>query len=244
MGLNRTTILSIPLFAVLIYFELAYLMGYGTGECPIFGTVVYNAHCVAFSLTAFFLGSLVLIFFLAGRLRASFLIASAYFGLTLLAGWSWAVSAKLLALLGVLLSLLGLYISPRKGEGKENSKSLLKTVSIVFYTLVFLIFLLSSLSYVLFFSWACGELYSGTLAILCSITSYVFIGLGILSPVLWRKGKSIPALLALLPAVLFLDFAVKLLQFSGLLWALVAVLFAMELWGRWWERHAENLKGS
>jgi len=230
MGLNRRTILSIPLFAILIYFELGYLMGYGTGECPIFGTVVYNAPCVAFSLTAFFLGLSFLILFPAGRLRDSFLAAAVYFGLTLLAGWSWAVSAKLLAFFGVLLSLLGLYISPRKGEG--NPKSLLKTAGIVFYALVFLIFLLSSLSYVLFFSWACGELYSGTMAILCSIASYVFIGVGLLSPVLWRKGKRIPALLALLPAVLFLEFAVKLLQFSGLLWALVAVLFAMELWGR------------
>ncbi len=232
VGLNRTTILSLSLFAILIYFELAYLMGYGTGECPIFGTVVYNTPCVAFSLTAFFLGISVIILFLAGRLRASFLTAAAYFGLTLLAAWGWAVSAKLLAFFGVLLSLLGLYVSLRKGEGKENSKSLLKTAGIVFYALVFLIFLLSSLSYVLFFSWACGELYSGTLALLCSITSYVFIGLGILSPLLWKRGESIPALVALLPAVLFLDFAVKLLQFFGLLCALVAVLFAMELWGR------------
>jgi len=79
MDLNKTTILSLSLFALLIYFELAYLMGYDTGECPMFGTVIYNAPCRFFSLLVFFLGIVVVILSLAGRLKASFALSAFYF---------------------------------------------------------------------------------------------------------------------------------------------------------------------
>ncbi|ASJ06200.1 hypothetical protein A3L08_02075 [Thermococcus pacificus] len=204
-------------------------MNYDTGECTIFGMMVYNTPCRVFSMITFSLGMAMLILFLAGRLRASFAVGIAYYSVTFFAAWTWALSAKVLASLGIFLSLIGLYSSPRD---TETSRSLREATSLVIYALVFLIFLLSAVSYIFYFSWVCWDAYSGAVAFLCSLISYILIGAGLVSPLLWRKRLRIPALVALLPAVLFLDFAVKLLQFSRLLWALVAVLFAMELWGR------------
>ena len=136
------------------------------------------------------------------------------------------MSARALASSGVLLSLVGLHASP---VDTPTSRSLREATSLVFYALLFLLFLLSSLSYVLFFSWACDELYSGTMALLCSASSYVLIVPGFLSPVLWRRGKKFSALIVLLFAFLFLGFVVRVLSFSALVWLLTAVLFAMEL---------------
>ncbi len=226
MDIRKNTLISLPFFALLLYFELGYLMNYDTGECPIFGMMVYNTPCGVFSMLTFSLGMAMLILFLAGRLRASFAVGIAYFSVTFFAAWTWALSAKVLASLGIFLSLIGLYSSPRD---TETSRSLLEATSLFIYTLVFLIFLLSAVSYIFYFSWVCWDAYSGAVAFLCSLISYALMGAGLVSPLLWRKRLRIHAIITLLAGFLFMNFVLRVLPFSELALTLMVVLFVLEL---------------
>ncbi len=226
MDIRKNTLISLPFFALLLYFELAYLMNYDTGECPIFGMVVYNTSCRVFSLLTFSLGIGIWILFLAGRLRTLFAVGIAYFSVTFFAAWAWTLSAKALASLGIFLSLIGLYSSPRD---TETSRSLREATSLIIYALIFLIFLLSAVSYIFYFSWVCWDAYSGAVAFLCSLISYILIGAGLVSPFLWRKRLRIHAIITLLAGFLFMKFVIRVLPFSELALTLMVVLFVLEL---------------
>ncbi|WP_461863692.1 hypothetical protein [Thermococcus sp.] len=204
-------------------------MNYDTGECPIFGMMVYNTPCGVFSMLMFSLGMTMLILFLAGRLRASFAVGIAYYSVTFFAAWAWTLSAKVLASLGIFLSLIGLYSSPKSTKTTETSRSLREATSLFIYTLVFLIFLLSAVSYIFYFSWVCWDAYSGAVAFLCSLISYALMGAGLVSPLLWRKRLRIHAIITLLAGFLFMNFVLRVLPFSELALTLMVVLFVLEL---------------
>jgi len=226
---TRSFVGFLPLFALLLYFELGYLMEYDTGECPLFGTVVYNVPCRLFSLVMLFIGLSVISLFLAGKIRASLLSVVSYFIITFFAAWEWALSARVISLVGIILSLVSLYISPRE---VETSRSLREAISLVIYVFVFLVFLLSAVSYALYFSWICEEAYSGTTAVLCSVISYILVGSGLTSPFLWWKGWRIHALITLLANFFFMKFVLRVLPFSELTFILMVVLFILELDGK------------
>ncbi|WP_456326586.1 hypothetical protein [Palaeococcus sp. (in: euryarchaeotes)] len=226
----------LPLFALLLYFELGYLMEYDTGECPLFGTVVYNVPCRLFSLVMLFIGLSVISLLLAGKIRTSLLSVVSYFIITFFAAWEWALSARVISLVGIILSLVSLYISPRE---VETSKSLCEAISLVIYAFVFLVFLLSAVSYALYFSWICKEAYSGTTAVLCSVISYAVIMLGMVSPVLWVKGRRNWAAVILLTNFLFFGVVLRL-PMGG--WTELAIAFSVvvviiELLDAWHGKH-------
>ena len=194
-------------FLLLLYFEVGYFANYGMGECPFFGTVFYGTPCRVFSLGMFFLGTVALALSKAGRVRTSLLIASLYFGITLFASWSWVLSAKALALVGLLSSGLLSFVC---ADEVSPSGSIWNSFVLVFYSIVLLIFLVSAVSYLLYFRWICGAAYAGAFLSLCLVLSYALLGLGLLSPLLWLRGYGAYAVLVLLPDLLFARFILGL----------------------------------
>lgn len=224
-------LLKISVVFFFLYFLPGNLMGYDTGECPMFGTVVYNTPCRLYSLGMFFLGILVLSLLLAGKNRSSSVLSALYFTITFFGAWTWAVSARLLALAGIVLSVF-LYLNRPHETG--GSRPLVRALGLVLYTLAFLIFLLSAFSYVLYFSWICGEAYSGTLSSFCLASSYLLIGLGMASPFLWLKDLKVYAVLVLLPVLLFMKFVIRMLLFPELVFASTFALLLIELFEGGW----------
>jgi len=217
----RSLLSSLPLFSFLVYFMSSDLMGYDTGECPMFGTVFYDLPCRAFSIAMFLVGLLIMSLYLSGKLRLSYLLASAYFGLSFLEAWEWVLEVKIIALSALFFSILLLFASPRE---VETGRSFRNALSLVFYSVLFFLFSISALSYALFFRWACGEAYSGALSLACSILSLLTIALGFSSPYLWAKGKKLYAALALLPPIFFMQLTLKLLAFPWLMLFLAFIL--------------------
>jgi len=190
----------------LLYFLPGNLMGYGIGECPMFGTVVYNTPCRLYSLGMFLLGISILSLLLAGRIRASFLLSAFYLGITFFEAWAWVISARLFALAGLVLSLILFVFSPREAGA---SRSLSRAVGLVLYVFNFAVFLLMAVSFVFYFSWICDGLYSSSSTLLCLTLSYALIILGIASPVLWAKGRKNCAVIILLVNFLFFGIVLR-----------------------------------
>ncbi|WP_457752499.1 hypothetical protein [Thermococcus sp.] len=184
----------------LLYFLPGNLMEYDTGECPMFGMVVYNASCRLYSLGMFVLGLSILSFLLAGRPRISAVLSTLYFGVSFFEAWTWALSARLFTLIGFVLSIAIFALS--SGD-EEASRSLSRAVTLVLYLFNLSIFFLTAVSFLLYFSWICSDKYFGPSALLCSALSYALILLGMISPVLWVKGCRIYAVIILLTNFLF-----------------------------------------
>ena len=213
------TKISIVFF--LLYFLPGNLMGYETGECPMFGIVVYNAPCRLYSMGMFLLGLSVLLFLLAGRARVSAVLSALYFGVSFFEAWSWALSARLFAIIGFVLSIALFAFSPRDDEA---SRSLPRAVTLLLYLFNLSIFLLTAVSFLLYFSWICSDQYSGPSALLCSIISYALILLGMVSPVLWIKRRRNWAVALLLANFLFFGVILRL-PLGG--WAELAITFSV-----------------
>ena len=220
----------------LLYFLPGNLMEYDTGECPMFGMVVYNAPCRLYSLGMFLLGLSILSLLLVGRARSPGVLSALYFGITFFEAWTWVLSARLFALIGFALSI-ALFAFSRGDE--ETSRSLPRAVTLVLYLFNLSIFLLTAVSFLLYFSWICSDQYSGPSVSLCYALSYTLILLGMVSPVLWVKGRRIHAVVILLANFLFFGVVLRL-PLGG--WGELAIAFSVviviiELFDAWCGRH-------
>ena len=242
-GVVRTNSSEIALYLAkvsvaffLLYFLPGNLMEYDTGECPMFGMMVYDAPCRLYSLGMFLLGLSVLSFLLAGRARVSAVLSALYFGITFFEAWTWVLSARLFALLGFVLSIALFVFSSRE---RKASRSLPRAVTLVLYLFNLSIFLLTAVSFLLYFSWICTDQYSGPSASLCYALSYALILLGMVSPVLWVKGRRIHAAVILLANFLFFGVVLRL-PLGG--WGELAIAFSvvmviLDLFDAWRGRH-------
>lgn len=205
----------------LLYFLPGNLVGYDTGECPMFGMVVYNAPCRLYSMGMFIFGLSILSFLLSGRPRISTVLSTLYFGVSFFEAWTWALSARLFTLIGFVLSIAIFALS----SGDEGaSRSLSRTVTLVLYLFNLSIFFLTAVSFLLYFSWICSDKYFGPSALLCSALSYALILLGMISPVLWVKGCRIYAVIILLTNFLFFGVVLRL-PLGG--WGELAIAFSV-----------------
>ena len=227
-GVVRTNSSEIALYLAkvsvaffLLYFLPGNLMGYDTGECPMFGTLVYNAPCRLYSLGMFLLGLSILSLLLAGRARVSAVLSALYLGITFFEAWTWALSERLFALMGLALSIALFAFSPRE---RKVSRSFPGAVTLVLYLFNLLIFLLTAVSFLLYFSWICSDQYPGPSALLCSAISYALILLGMVSPALWVKGRRIHAAALLLANFLFFGVVLRL-PLGG--WGELAIAFSV-----------------
>lgn len=188
MGKITPLFIFIPVFFLLLYFELAYAFGFLGNECPIFGTVIYNLSCKLFVWGMFFFGLSSIILAISGRIRLSAGILAVYFMVTFFAAGTWATSEKIIAFAGFVFSVV-VYIVGKSPFGSK--RSLRDSTALVLFVLDFMFFILGFLTYAVIFryGWMCSNECPSFYAV-CTLSAYIFTLFAILSPLLRVKGKA------------------------------------------------------